>query len=88
MVAFVESLFRAYFTEGRDIGNRQALLHVVAEAGLARSNSMLNGDEGLHTIKDAAEQAQRLRVENVPFAFLHHQRKGFAVMYSTAGGVP
>jgi predicted DsbA family dithiol-disulfide isomerase len=34
--AVVEALFRAYFTEGRDISNGQALIDVVAEAGLAR----------------------------------------------------
>ena len=34
--AVVEALFRAYFTEGRDISNRQTLIDVVAEAGLDR----------------------------------------------------
>ena len=34
--AVVEALFRAYFTEGRDISNRQTLIDVVAEAGLER----------------------------------------------------
>ena len=34
--AVVEALFRAYFTEGRDISNHQTLLDVVAEAGLDR----------------------------------------------------
>src|SRR5208282_1313272 len=34
--AIVEALFRAYFTEGRDIVDRQALIDVVAEAGLER----------------------------------------------------
>jgi len=32
--AVVEALFRAYFTEGRDISDRQTFLDVVAEAGL------------------------------------------------------
>ena len=31
--AVVEALFRAYFTEGRDISKRQTLIDVVAEAG-------------------------------------------------------
>jgi len=31
--AAVEALFRAYFTEGRDISNRDTLIDVVAEAG-------------------------------------------------------
>jgi predicted DsbA family dithiol-disulfide isomerase len=34
--AVVEALFRSYFTEGRDISNRQTLLDLVAEAGLDR----------------------------------------------------
>src|SRR3954447_23685158 len=37
--AVVEALFRAYFTEGRDIGNQQTLLDVVAEAGLDRGKA-------------------------------------------------
>jgi predicted DsbA family dithiol-disulfide isomerase len=67
--AVVEALFRAYFTEGRDISNRQRLLDVVAEAGLdrARAESVLNGDDGLDAIKEADKLARRYRVEGVPF---------------------
>src|SRR4051812_32919892 len=45
--AVVEALFRAYFTEGRDISRRQTLLDVVAEAGLDRGKAegLLEGDE-------------------------------------------
>jgi len=67
--AVVEALFRAYFTEGRDISNRQTLIDVVAEAGLDRDNTecVLNSDGGLEAIKEAGEQARRFRVEGVPF---------------------
>jgi predicted DsbA family dithiol-disulfide isomerase len=67
--AVVEALFRAYFTEGRDISNRQMLIDVVAEAGLDRASTedVLNGDDGLEAIREAGEQARRLRVEGVPF---------------------
>jgi len=67
--AVVEALFRAYFTEGRDIGNRQSLLDVVAEAGLdrARAEAMLNGDEGLVAFEEAEGLSLRFRVEGVPF---------------------
>lgn len=67
--AVVEALFLAYFSEGRDISNRQTLLDVVAEAGLDRdqAEAMLNSDEGLEAIKDAKEQARRLQVDGVPF---------------------
>jgi predicted DsbA family dithiol-disulfide isomerase len=67
--AVVEALFRAYFTEGRDISNRRTLLDVVAEAGLDRleAEALLNSDGGLEAIKDADALARRFRVEGVPF---------------------
>lgn len=67
--AVVEALFRSYFTEGRDISNRQTLIDVVAEAGLdrKRAEAVLDGDEGMEAIKEAGEQSQRLRVDSVPF---------------------
>jgi predicted DsbA family dithiol-disulfide isomerase len=67
--AVVEALFLAYFTEGRDISNKQTLLEVVAKAGLDRgkAEAVLKGDEGMEAIKEAGEQAQRLRVDSVPF---------------------
>jgi predicted DsbA family dithiol-disulfide isomerase len=71
--AVVEALFRAYFTEGRDISNRQALIDVVAEAGLdrAKAESVLDSDEGLEAIKEADHQARRFRVEGVPFFIIN-----------------
>src|SRR5262249_31945637 len=50
--AVVEALFRAYFTEGRDIGNRQALIDVVAQVGLGRhqAEGVLEGDDGQEAI--------------------------------------
>lgn len=67
--AVVEALFRAYFTEGRDISNPQTLIDVVAKAGLDRGKAdpLLNSDEGMEAIKDAGEQARRFRVDSVPF---------------------
>ena len=71
--AVVEALFRAYFTEGRDISNRQTLIDVVGEAGLERQRAegVLNSEEGMEAIKEAGEQAQRLRVDSVPFFLIN-----------------
>jgi len=65
----VEALFLAYFTEGRDISNRQTLIDVVAEAGLNREQAeeLLKGDEGVEAIREASELSRRFRVEGVPF---------------------
>jgi predicted DsbA family dithiol-disulfide isomerase len=67
--AVVEALFRAYFTEGRDISNTQTLLDVVAEAGLdrAKAEHALHGEDDLAAMKEAEELSRRFRVEGVPF---------------------
>lgn len=67
--AVVEALFRAYFSQGRDISNRQTLLDVVAEAGLDRSKAeaVLTSGGGQEAIREADELARRVRVEGVPF---------------------
>lgn len=67
--AVVEALFRAYFTEGRDISARQTLLDVVAEAGLDRvkAEGVLTSGGGQEAIRQADELARRVRVEGVPF---------------------
>jgi predicted DsbA family dithiol-disulfide isomerase len=71
--AVVEALFRAYFTEGRDISDRQSLIDVVAEAGLDRNKAegVLNGDGGLEAIREADELSRRFRVEGVPFFIIN-----------------
>ena len=73
--AVVEALFLAYFTEGQDISQRQTIIDVVAEAGLDRGRAevMLNSDAGMDAIKDAGEQARRLRVDSVPFFVVNNE---------------
>lgn len=67
--AVMEGLFRAYFTEGRDISNRQTLTDVVVESGLERQlvEDMLNSDEGMEAIQDAAGLSSRHGVGGVPY---------------------
>ncbi len=67
--AIVEALFKAYFTEGIDISDRQRLIDLVAEAGLDRhrAESVLNSDEGMDALKAADERVRRFRVDSVPF---------------------
>jgi predicted DsbA family dithiol-disulfide isomerase len=73
--AIVESLFVAYFTEGRDITDRQTLIDVIAEAGLEwrLAEALLNSDEGMNAIKDAEELSRRLRVDGVPFFIVNNK---------------
>jgi predicted DsbA family dithiol-disulfide isomerase len=71
--AVVEALFRAYFTEGRDISNGQTPLDVVAGVGLDRgkAGAVRNSDDGLEAIKEVDAQARRFRVEGVPFVVVN-----------------
>ena len=67
--AVMESLFRAYFTEGRDISSRHTLIDIAVEAGLdrRRAEDSLNGNDGMETFKEAGGLARTHRVDGVPF---------------------
>ncbi|MEZ6126790.1 MAG: DsbA family protein [Planctomycetaceae bacterium] len=67
--AVVEALFRAYFIEGQDIGNRQTLTDVAENAGLDRQavEGMLASESGLEAIETAKHLAHRHGVTGVPF---------------------
>jgi predicted DsbA family dithiol-disulfide isomerase len=71
--AVVEAIFRAYFTEGRDITSVPVLLNVASEAGLDRSRAevLLNGDYGVAAIRAAEEQARHAGVQGVPFYLIN-----------------
>ena len=72
--AVVEALFRAYFTEGQDISNRQTLIDVVAEGGLdgQASKEMLNSDVGMEVLSSGREMSQRHQVNGVPFFIINN----------------
>lgn len=67
--AVVEGLFRAYFTEGRDISHTATLLDVVADAGLdrGRADAMLKGYEGIEAVRELERHAQTSGVRGVPY---------------------
>ncbi len=67
--AVVEALFRAYFTQGRDIGDQDTLLDVTVDAGLERSaaEAVLNGDDGMEAVRQSEELSRQHRVDSVPF---------------------
>lgn len=64
----VEALFRAYFTEGRDIGDRATLQAIGTSAGLdaERLGAMLDGDEGAAEVARHLAWAQRSGLDGVP----------------------
>ncbi|WP_404309802.1 DsbA family oxidoreductase [Neorhodopirellula lusitana] len=69
----VEALFAAYFTQGKDIGNQQTLVDLVAEAGLDRkaADTMLNSDDAMDVILNGKEMSQQHGVTGVPFFIIN-----------------
>jgi predicted DsbA family dithiol-disulfide isomerase len=64
--AVVEALFRAYFTEGHDIGDAATLDAVSAAAGLTGVADFLAGEEGLDTVLGEDAAARRAGIDGVP----------------------
>ena len=68
----VDGLFRAYFIEGRDIGDTEVLAEIAAAAGMdgARSAARLASDEDCDRIRAECGEARRLGVQGVPYFIL------------------
>jgi predicted DsbA family dithiol-disulfide isomerase len=67
--AVVDGLFRAFFTEARDIGDRAVLSDVAASSGLDRAEVVrfLDSDEGVLDVRSEEAKARKIGVEGVPF---------------------
>jgi predicted DsbA family dithiol-disulfide isomerase len=65
----VERLFRAYFLEGRFIGDHEVLAAVAGEAGLSAqaAHAHLASNEGAATIAEMDRRVRELGVTGVPF---------------------
>jgi predicted DsbA family dithiol-disulfide isomerase len=73
----VDRLFKLYFEEGRDIGDRALLIETASECGMDRAIVEKLFDDGADEKEVRAEiaEAQRLGVTGVPF-FIFAQRFG------------
>lgn len=67
--AVVEAVFRAYFTDGRDLSDPATLAAVAGEGGLdpGEVNELLAGDRGAAEVRRGEQQGQRLGITGVPF---------------------
>ena len=65
----VEQLFRAYFLEGRFVGERAVLAAIAGEAGFdsVAAGAMLASEEGAETIAAMDRRVRELGVGGVPF---------------------
>jgi predicted DsbA family dithiol-disulfide isomerase len=73
--ALVEALFRAYFEDGRDIGDAAVLLDVAEEVSLDRQVALtaLKSEELRSLIVSVEAQAAEMQVGGVPFFIVDRQ---------------
>ncbi|MGH6620014.1 MAG: DsbA family oxidoreductase [Alphaproteobacteria bacterium] len=66
--AVIDALFRAYFADGRDIGDTGVLADLAGEAGLDRraAAAFLATDEGVDAVRGEDMRARQLGIEGVP----------------------
>jgi len=66
--ATLEGLMRAYFSDGRDIGDPATLEELAAESGLnpQAARALLGSDEDIAEVREQDLQARRAGIEGVP----------------------
>ncbi len=64
-----DALFRAYFTEGKDLNNHEELVRVASSVGLDAKEvaEYLAGEEAASDVRSSQEEAQSLGITGVPF---------------------
>ena len=67
--SLVEQLFRAYFLDGRFIGDREELVAIAADAGLSAdgARTMLESDAMRQMVTDETRESADVGIQGVPF---------------------
>ena len=88
--AMHNALFRAFFEEGRDIGDVEVLLDVGGSVGLEREGLRVALDEGRYTEKVVADErlATRLGVDSVPTMFVTREGASLEEAEKITGAQP
>lgn len=81
--AVVDALFKAYFTEGRNVGETSVLVEIAAEAGLdaERVLKFLHSNVGADEIRSQEQSAMNAEISGVPTFILNGE-----VIFSGAVG--
>ena len=74
-ITLVETLFRGYFTQGRDIGNAETLADIAAESGMDRAEvlAFLRTNELAGEVRQYEDAARNAGITGVP-AFVANRR--------------
>lgn len=88
--AMHEALFRAFFEDGRDIGDAGVLADIATESGVDRQGLAEALASGRHTaaVRADQEQAHALGVAGVPIMVLRPAGAGWEQAFALRGAVP
>ena len=66
--ALATALFRAYFTDGQNVCNRDVLVDCAVEVGLDgdAARAMLDGDDYVEAVRESQQRAQKRGITGVP----------------------
>jgi len=83
MVEMTERLFRAYFTEGLHIGDRQVLADLADEVGLDRDHALAALENGRYAdeVRQDERDAAQIGIQGVPFFVINRK-------YAVSGAQP
>ncbi len=88
--AMHETLFRAFFEDGRDIGNTEVLIEIGAEIGLERDGLAEALGSGRYTgaVHEDQQLAYKLGVSGVPIMVFRPAGAGWDRAFGVSGAVP
>ena len=71
----VDDLFKAYFEDGKDIGNVDVLLDFAEKLGMNReqTSTRLHAKEGIEQVEDDLDFARQAGVSGVPFFVINRK---------------
>lgn len=83
MNEMAERLFKAYFTDSKDIGDHTTLADLAAEVSLSKEETlkMLESDDYSHEVRLDEQEGQTLGIRGVPFFVINRK-------YAVAGAQP
>ena len=79
----IQNLFKAYFTDGKNVEDREVLADLAVDAGLNRDEALANMDneELDHAVQADINRAQQIGVQGVPFFVFNNK-------YAVSGAQP
>ncbi len=73
--SLAHSIFKAYFSEGKDIGDNEVLTALAGEAGMdiGQVSAFLSSNEGSNEVKKLEEQGKARGIQAVPFITIDNE---------------